>query len=82
VQALIPNKENRSAPTYILAQLKEDDELWLMVDVDRWGSKNLASVAAQAGHNKFNLAVSRVVPTLKNEMNHSTRTTKTVTFPE
>jgi hypothetical protein len=64
---VITNKDNRSAPAYILAQLKafkdefqlkEDDELWLMVDVDRWGNRNLASVAAQAGHNKFNLAVS------------------------
>ncbi|MCK5230903.1 MAG: RloB domain-containing protein, partial [Desulfobulbaceae bacterium] len=64
---VITNEDNKSAPTYILAQLKEfkkefqikeDDELWLMVDVDRWGNKHLAAVAAQAGHNKFNLAVS------------------------
>ena len=64
---VIPNEDNKSAPTYILQQLKDfkrefqlkaDDELWLMVDVDRWGDKNLASVSAQAGHNKFQLAVS------------------------
>lgn len=64
---IIPNEENRSAPAYILEQLKEfkkehqlkgDDELWLMIDVDRWGDKQLSSVAAQAGHNKFELAVS------------------------
>ncbi len=64
---MIPNEDNRSAPAHILQQLKNfkrefqlnaDDELWLMVDVDRWGNKNLASVSAQAGHNKFQLAVS------------------------
>ena len=64
---VIPNENNRSAPAYILQslkkfkkeyQLKEDDELWLMIDVDRWGNRNLGDVAAQAGHNKFQLAVS------------------------
>ena len=64
---VITNEDNKSAPAYILKQLKgfknefqlkDDDELWLMIDVDRWGNKNLAAVAAQAGHNKFNLAVS------------------------
>ena len=64
---VITNENNKSAPAYILQQLKEfkkefqlkaDDELWLMVDVDRWGNKHLASVSAQAEHNKFQLAVS------------------------
>ena len=64
---VITNEENKSAPAYILEQLqgfkkefqlKEDDELWLMVDVDRWGSKQLAAVAARAGQRKFHLAVS------------------------
>ena len=64
---VIPNEDNKSAPAHILKQLKNfkkefqlnaDDELWLMVDVDRWGDKNLASVSAQAGHNKFQPAVS------------------------
>jgi hypothetical protein len=64
---IITNEDNKSAPVYILNQLKEfkkehqlkeDDELWLMVDVDRWGDKHLAAVAAEAGHNKFNMAVS------------------------
>lgn len=64
---VIPNEDNKSAPAHILKQLKDfkqefqlkaDDELWLMVDVDRWGNKHLATVAAQAGHNKFQLAVS------------------------
>ncbi|OGR03102.1 MAG: hypothetical protein A2511_02540 [Deltaproteobacteria bacterium RIFOXYD12_FULL_50_9] len=64
---VITNEDNKSAPAYILKQLKKfkkefqlagDDELWLMVDVDHWGNKHLAEVAAQAGHNQFNLAVS------------------------
>jgi hypothetical protein len=64
---VIPNEDNKSAPAHILQQLKDfkkefqlkdDDELWLMVDVDRWGNKHFATVAAQAGHNKFQLAVS------------------------
>ncbi|MDH3349393.1 MAG: RloB family protein [Desulfobulbaceae bacterium] len=64
---VITNEDNKSAPAYILKQLKKfkndyqlkgDDELWLMVDVDRWGNKHLASVASQAEHSKFKLAVS------------------------
>jgi hypothetical protein len=64
---VVPNEDNKSAPVYILQQLrafkkefqlKADDELWLMIDVDRWGNKQLASVSAQAGRNKFQLAVS------------------------
>jgi len=64
---VITNEDNKSAPAYILEQLKnfkkeyqlkEDDELWLMVDVDRWGDKNLADVASKAGQRKFQLAVS------------------------
>jgi len=64
---IISNEGNRSAPTHILKrlkdfkkefQLKDDDELWLMIDVDRWGDRQLAMVAAEAGHNKFQLAVS------------------------
>lgn len=64
---VITNEDNKSAPAHILKQLKdfkkeyqlkEDDELWLMIDVDRWGDKNLASVVSQAGQIKFQLAVS------------------------
>lgn len=64
---IITNEKNKSAPAHILQrlkdfkrefQLKEDDELWLMIDVDRWGDKNLGDVAAKAGQNKFQLAVS------------------------
>ncbi|MEA3523146.1 MAG: RloB family protein, partial [Campylobacterota bacterium] len=64
---VITNEDNKSAPAHILEQLKrfkkeyqlkEDDELWLMVDVDRWGDKNLATVVSQAGQKKFQLAVS------------------------
>jgi len=65
---VITNEENKSAPAHILKrlkdfkkefQLKADDELWLMIDVDRWGDKQLAIVSAQAEQNKFQMAVSR-----------------------
>lgn len=64
---VITNEDNKSAPAHILEQLKrfkkefqlkEDDELWLMVDVDRWGDKNLADVTSKAEQRKFQLAVS------------------------
>ena len=64
---VITNKDNKSAPTYILQQLKdfkkeyqlkENDELWLMIDVDRWGNQQLSAVAAQASRNQFQMAVS------------------------
>ncbi|MCK5689669.1 RloB domain-containing protein [Myxococcota bacterium] len=64
---VIPNKDDKSAPAHVLQrlrdfkkefQLKGYDELWLVIDVDRWGDKNLADVATQAVRNSFELAVS------------------------
>lgn len=64
---VIPSEDGRSAPHHILKQLKEykreyqigsGDELWLMVDVDRWRPGRLAEVAAEAGRSSFELAVS------------------------
>jgi len=57
----------KSAPEYALArldaycdefQIGEDDELWLMVDVDRWGAKKLAAVAQKALQKGYHLAIS------------------------
>ncbi len=50
---VIPSDDNRSAPEYILARLNgyteeyqigKNDELWLMVDTDRWGAKKLSEI--------------------------------------
>lgn len=59
---------NRSAPEHVLArlrqfrdeyQLDEEDALWLMVDVDRWGDRKLSRIAREATANRFGLAISR-----------------------
>jgi len=64
---IIASSEGRSAPKYVLEQLKKfkkeyqlkgDDELWLMIDVDRWPEGELAAVPSQSMQNNFFLAVS------------------------
>ncbi|MBW2661022.1 MAG: RloB domain-containing protein [Deltaproteobacteria bacterium] len=64
---IIASLEGRSAPKYVLEQLKKfkkeyqlkgDDELWLMIDVDRWPERELAAVSSQSAQNNFFLAVS------------------------
>ena len=49
---IIPTPDNRSAPDHVLSRLDRyaedydiggEDELWLMVDTDRWGEKNSPS---------------------------------------
>lgn len=64
---IIETSEGRSAPKYVLErlkkfkkeyQLKGDDELWLMIDVDRWPEGKLAAVSSQSAQNNFFLAVS------------------------
>ena len=66
--AVIPTGlENDSAPQYVIERLNEfteeytlneDDTLWLVLDVDRWGTKNLSSVYRQAKQKKYRLAIS------------------------
>ncbi|MCU7918074.1 MAG: RloB family protein [Candidatus Thiodiazotropha sp. (ex Epidulcina cf. delphinae)] len=67
VKVLPTGEENHSSPEHVLERLHEyhktydldgDDELWLMVDVDRWGTAKLAQVAKEAIHAGFGLAVS------------------------
>ena len=67
VQVLPTREDNRSSPEQVLERLRKfreafdlggDDELWLMVDVDRWGDAKLAQVAREAKACGFNLAVS------------------------
>jgi hypothetical protein len=67
VQVLATGDDNRSAPEHVLTRLRqfrddyqlgEDDALWLMIDVDRWGQEKLALIAREAPAGGFGLAVS------------------------
>lgn len=60
--------KGQSAPEYVFDrllmfreefQLADDDALWLMVDVDRWGEGKLAQVTRDARSRGFGLAISR-----------------------
>lgn len=64
---VIPSSAGRSAPAHVLRnltrfkkehQLGKDDELWLMIDVDRWTEPNLSRVTKEALQKRFFLAVS------------------------
>jgi hypothetical protein len=64
---VLARETKASAPEYILAQLNqwlteyqigEDDELWLVIDVDRWGDKKLNQIAKECFQKKIDLAVS------------------------
>jgi hypothetical protein len=56
-----------SDPIHIIKQLdnfraeyriKTDDQLWLVIDVDRWGNQKLAQVSRLCGQKNYHLAVS------------------------
>lgn len=64
---VLARKTKASAPEYILAQLDqwrdeyqigEDDELWLVIDVDRWGDKKLNQIAKECLQKNIDLVVS------------------------
>lgn len=64
---VLARKTKASAPEYILAQLDqwldeyqigEDDELWLVIDVDRWGDKKLNQIAKECLQKNIDLAIS------------------------
>lgn len=64
---VIPNKDNKSSPDHIFSNLSSfqeeydldgTDELWLMLDVDRWPQRKLAGIARQAKAKKYHLAIS------------------------
>lgn len=64
---VIPSEGGRSSPEHILENLdkiKEEytigkrDELWLMVDVDRWGAKKLSTITKEAKKKGYGLAIS------------------------
>lgn len=61
------NTDNRSAPIHVIKQLnsyKKDnrflrtDELWLVIDKDRWTEEQLHIVASQCSINRYNLGLS------------------------
>ncbi|SEH08670.1 RloB family protein [Candidatus Venteria ishoeyi] len=67
VKVLATGEDNLSAPEYVLERLQQfrdeyelaaDDELWLMLDVDRWGSKKLKAIAQESKQAGFGLAIS------------------------
>jgi hypothetical protein len=68
VEILATGDDNKSAPEYVLERLdkfkdrygfSEDDELWLVLDVDRWVKKNqLIAVCPQARQKGYQLAIS------------------------
>ena len=58
---------NASSPHHIMAMLnafqkefslKKDDELWMVIDLDRWRNRELSTVAAQCQQKCYELAVS------------------------
>lgn len=64
---VIPNKQDRSSPKYILQnlddyaaefQIRDDDQLWLAIDVDRWTMKELNDICQQCIQKEYNLAIS------------------------
>ena len=68
VEILATGDDNKSAPEYVLERLdkfkdlydfSEEDEFWLVLDVDRWIKKNqLIAVCPQARQKGYQLAVS------------------------
>jgi predicted PolB exonuclease-like 3'-5' exonuclease len=67
IEILATGDDNKSAPQYVLERLDgfvqkydlvQDDTLWLMFDVDRWGTKNISAICRQAKQKKYRLAIS------------------------
>ena len=65
VKMLTTGEDNQSAPQHVIERLTSysdeyqiggDDELWLMVDVDRW--KNLGEIVREAFQRGYKLAIS------------------------
>ncbi|MBM3334999.1 RloB domain-containing protein, partial [Candidatus Sumerlaeota bacterium] len=64
---VLPTEQGRSSPNHVFSSLSKfkreyelsaDDQLWVMVDVDRWPKKMLAQVARGARQKGFRMAVS------------------------
>ena len=59
--------DGKSAPEYVLQRMEDfcreyqiggDDQLWLALDVDRWGDKKLSGIASECGRKNIFLAIS------------------------
>ena len=64
---VLERSESASSPLHVLAhlnkfktkyKLRRDDELWMVIDVDRWPEHNLRDVAGKCRDKGFCLAVS------------------------
>jgi hypothetical protein len=64
---VLPVEGGRSAPEYVLEQLDrfvdefqigDEDELWVMLDVDRWGSRKLSEISTLTVQKGYGLAIS------------------------
>lgn len=65
---VLERKHSASDPKHVLEQLnhfrseyaiqREYDELWLVIDIDRWGAKKLSEVAELCSQKDYRLAVS------------------------
>jgi RloB-like protein len=67
IEVLATGAKNDSAPHHVIERLNEfsekydfgeKDSLWLVLDVDNWGNKNLSTVCRQAKQKKYRLAIS------------------------
>lgn len=65
---IVERPKNNSAPEYVLEalddfsreySLNEYDELWIVIDYDRWGEKKLSRESAKAVQKNYSMAVSR-----------------------
>lgn len=64
---VLETQDGLSSPKHVLARLRRykrdtdvavNDQLWLVVDKDRWGDRHLAQVSSETRRLRFNLAVS------------------------
>ena len=64
---VLPTVDHRSAPKYVYGRLYDfkkeydldkNDELWLMIDIDRWKTDEISIIANNSLKKGFNLAVS------------------------
>ncbi|MBN2039187.1 MAG: RloB domain-containing protein [Spirochaetes bacterium] len=64
---VISNIQDKSSPDHVMKQLNdfyneydlgENDELWLVIDRDRWPAKTLPNIARQCKQKNYNMALS------------------------
>ncbi|MBA7697944.1 hypothetical protein ES703_106616 [subsurface metagenome] len=62
---ILQRKSSASAPEYVLEQLdhfkkdfilNQNDELWLVMDRDRWGVKKISNINSLCGQKNYNLS--------------------------